>query len=42
MDEIVAFAGDSGKHGIIGAASLDSDVTESLKRMMPGKKVLDC
>ena len=40
MDEIVAFAGDSGKHGTIGAASLDSGVTQSLKRMMPGKKFL--
>ena len=40
-DEIVRFAGDGGKHGTIGAAFLDSAVAQSLKRMVPGKRVLD-
>ena len=40
-DEIVAFAGDGGKHGVIGEAFLDSSVARSLRRMVPGKKVLD-
>ena len=40
-DEIVLFTGDGGKHGTIGVAFLDSAVAQSLKRMVPGKRVLD-
>ena len=40
-DEIVLFAGDGGKHETIGAAFLDSAVAQSLKRIVPGKRVLD-
>ena len=40
-DEIVAFVGDGGKHGTIGAAFLDSAIAQNLKRMVPGKRVLD-
>ena len=40
-DEIVAFIGDGGKHGTIGAAFLDSAIAQNLKRMVPGKRVLD-
>ena len=39
-DEIVAFAGNA-KHGAIGEAFLDSSVAHSLRRMVPGKRVLD-
>ena len=31
VDEIVAFAGDGGKHGMIGEAFLDSAIAQSLK-----------
>ena len=40
-DEIVAFVGDGGRHGIVGEAFLDSSVAHSLKKMVPGKRVLD-
>ena len=40
-NEIVAFSSDGGKHGIVGEAFLDAPVAKSLKRMVPGKKVLD-
>ena len=40
MDEIVAFAGDSGKHETIRVAFHDSGVTQSLKSRVPGKKFL--
>ena len=38
-DEIVNFVG--GKHGIFGEAFFDSAIAQSLKLMVPGKRVLD-
>ena len=40
-DEIVAFAGSGSKHGAIGEAFLDSAVAQSLRQIVPGKRVLD-
>ena len=38
-DEIIAYAG--GKHGVLGQAFFDSPIAESLRQMVPGKRVLD-
>ena len=40
-DGIVAFAADSGKHGVLGQAFIDSAIAQSLSQMVPGKRVLD-
>ena len=40
-DEIIAFAADGGKHGVLGQAFFDSPIAESLRQMVPGKRVLD-
>ena len=40
-DEIIAFALDGGKHGVLGQAFFDSPIAESLRQMVPGKRVLD-
>ena len=40
-NEILAYSGDGGKHSIFGKVFLDSAVAHSLKRMVPGKRVLD-
>ena len=38
-NEIVVFSG--GKHGIFGEAFLDSEIAQSVRLMVPGKRVLD-
>ena len=40
-DEMKAFAADGGKHGVLGQAFFDSPIAESLRQMVPGKRVLD-
>ena len=40
-NEIVAFSAEYSKHGAIGEAFFDSSITHSLKKMVPGKRVLD-
>ena len=40
-NEIVAFSNGSSKRGTVGEAFLDSSLARSLKRMVPGKRVLD-
>ena len=40
-DEIVAFAADGGKHGVTGQAFFDSAIAQSIRQMVPGKRVLD-
>jgi len=38
---IKLFAGPGGRHGIIGDAFADAAIAESLKTLVPGKRVLD-
>ena len=40
-DEIVAFAADGSKHGVVGQAFIDSAIAQSIRQMVPGKRVLD-
>ena len=40
-DEIVAFVADGGKHGVVGQAFFDSAIAQSIRQMVPGKRVLD-
>jgi len=40
-NEIIAFTDHDGKHGVVGKAFLDSSLAQSLRLIVPGKKVLD-
>ena len=40
-DGIVAFAANSDKHGVLGQAFIDCAIAQSLRQMVPGKRVLD-
>ena len=40
-NEILTFAGHGGKHGAIGEAFFDSSIAQTLKELVPGKRVLD-
>ena len=40
-NEIVAYASDDGKHGVFGHACFDPAIAQTLKHMVPGKRVLD-
>ena len=40
-DEMIAFAADGDKHGVLGQAFFDSPIVESLRQIVPDKRVLD-